>query len=245
LAVVWAQLPVPDPEPAFAASPNDEDLAQDGLARLLTTIRLRDDALAAVKKKVFLLQAGPVRCLSGLRIVGGLATAEPGFVETASAWLRRGLVSADPRIAGEAVWGLYYWLEAVRGIPGGAEPPDDLVEEVAGMLTARRPGMVERALELIKWLFEEGPAHLRPSLAPRCDLALGYLLDETSYDNEVLAGHGAELDAPLLRQRAMALAGAMRRAGHGSGEGVRRWFEVGVCDPLFEVRRAAGQGAVD
>lgn len=245
LAVVWAQLPVSDEEPAFTAFQNDEELAQDGLARLLTTIRLPDDALAAVNGKVCLLQAGPVRRLSGLRIVGGLTTADPAFVKTAAAWLRRGLVSADPRIAGEAVQGLYYWLEAVKASPGDAEPPDDLVEEVAGMLIARRPGMVERALELVKWLFEEGPAHLRPSLASRCDLALGYLLDETSYDNEVLAGHGAELDAPLLRQRAMALAGAMREAGHGSGEGVRRWFEVGVSDPLFEVRRVAHQSAID
>lgn len=244
LAVVWAQLPVPDTEPTFATS-EIEDLAQDGLARLLTTIRLPNDAVGAIKTKVSRLQEGPIRQLSGLRIVGSLASADPGFVETASAWLRRGLVSADPLIAGEAVWGLYYWLEAVRAIPDGAQPPDDLVDEVAGMLTARRPGMVGRASELITWLFEEGPTHLRPSLAPRCDLALGYLLDETSYDNEVLAGHGTELDAPFLRQRAMALASAMRRAGHGNGDGVRRWFEVGVSDPLFEVRRAADQSPMD
>ncbi len=245
LAVVWAQLPISDGESAFGSSQNDEDLAQEGLARVLTTIRLPDEALAAVKGKVSLLQAGPVRRLSGLRMVGGLATADAGFAETAAGWLRRGLVSADPRIAGEAVRGLYYWLEAVQDSLGDAEPPDDLVEEVAGMLTARRPGTVERALEIIKWLFEEGPARLRPRLATRCDLALGYLLDETSYDNEVLAGHRAELDAPLLRQRAMALARAMRQAGQGSGEGVRRWFKAGASDPLFEVRRAADQDVVN
>lgn len=245
LAIKWAQLPVSAEEPMFAASPNDEELAQEGLARVLTTIRLPDGALAAVKGKVSLLQKGPVRRFSGLRMVGGLSTADAGFAETAAGWLRRGLVSADLRIVGEAVWGLYYWLEGARAWPGVAEPPDDLVEEVAGMLTARRPGTVERALELVRWLFEEGPARLRPRLASRCDLALGYLLDETSYDNEVLAGHRAELDAPLLRQRAMALAGAMRRAGQGNGEGVRRWFEAGASDPLFEVRRAADQGVVD
>lgn len=239
LTVDWAQLPVSDGESAFAASPNDEELAQEGLARVLTMVRLPAEALAAVKGKVSLLQAGPVCRLSGLRLVGGLATADTGFVETAAGWLRRGLVSADSRIGGEAVWGLYHWLEAVRDSPDGSEPPDDLVEEVAGMLIARRPGTVERALEFARWLFDEEPAHLRPALALRCDLALGYLLDETSYENEVLAGYRAELDTPLLRHRAMALARAMRRAGQGSGEGVRRWFEAGVSDPLFEVRRAA------
>lgn len=133
----------------------------------------------------------------------------------------------------------------MRTNPTNAEPPDDLVEEVAGIILARRPGVVERALELAKWLFDEGPVHWRSSLASRCDVALGYILEETSYSNEVLAGHGAELDAPLLRQRAMALAKAMRRAGHGSGEGVRRWFEAGASDPLFEVRLAADQGVAD
>ena len=245
LAIDWAQLPIADREPAFAASRDDEDLAHEGLARALTLVRLPNEALAAVREKVSLLQAGPVRRLSGLRMVGGLATADKGFVVIAAGWLRRGLVSADPGIAGEAVRGLYFWLAALRDSPGDAEPPDDLVEEVAGMLTARRPGTVERALEFFKWLFDEGPARLHLGLTSRCDLALSYLLDETSYDNEVLAGHRAELDAPLLRQRAMALAGAMRRAGHGNGEGVRRWLEAGVLDPLFEVRRAADQGAID
>ena len=244
LAVDWAQLPVSDGEPAFAASSNDEELAQEGLARVLSKVRLPDEALAAVRGKVSLLQAGLVRRLSGLPMIGGLAMADASFAETAAGWLRRGLVSADPRIAGEAVLGLYFWLEAVRDNPGDAEPPDDLIEEVAGMLTARRPGTVERALEFLKWLFDEGPARLRLGLNSRCDLALGYLLDETFYDNEVLAGHRAELDAPLLRQRAMALAAAMRRAGHGNGEGVRRWFEAGLSDPLFEVRRAADQSAI-
>ena len=245
LAVTWARLPATDGEPAFASARDDEELAQEGLARLLTLVRLPDDALAAVKEKVSLLQAGPVRRLSGIRMVAGLVSAEAGFVETAAGWVRRGLVSADRRIAGEAVWGLYFWLQSTKEKPGTAEPPDDLVEEVAGMLTARWPGKVERALEFAKWLFDDGPVSLRPRLASRCDLALGYLMDETSYENEVLAGHGAELDAPLLRQLSMALAGAMRRAGHGSGEGVRRWFEAGSSDALFDVRRAAEQGSVD
>lgn len=109
------------------------------------------------------------------------------------------------------------------------------------MLIARRPGTVERALEFARWLFDEGPERLRPRIALRCDLALSYLLEETSYENEVLAGHGAELDASLLRQRAMTLAGAMRRAGYGDGEGVQHWIAAGASDPLFEVRRAAVQ----
>ncbi len=245
LAVAWAQLRASGEEPAFAASSNEEELAQEGLARVLITVRLPDEALAAVKGKISLLQAWPVCRLCGLRMLGGLATADTGFVGTAAGWVRRGLVSAEPRIPGEAVGGLYYWLEAVRDSPGEVEPPDDLVEEVAGMLTARRPGTVERALEFAKWLFDERPERLRPGLELRCDLALGYLLDETSYDNEVLAGYRAELDAPLLRHRAMALARAMRCAGHGSGEGVRRWFEAGASDPLFEVRRAANSGVID
>lgn len=82
-------------------------------------------------------------------------------------------------------------------------------------------------------------------LASRCDLALGYRLEETAYENEVMAGYRAELDAPLLRQRAMALAGAMQRAGHGDGDGVRRWFEVGASDPLFQVRPAADPSSID
>lgn len=106
LIVAWAQLPVLEGEPAFPGSQNDEELAQDGLARLLTSVQLPDSAILAVKEKVSLLQAGPTRRLSGLRMVGGLAIANPNFVETAAAWLRRGLVSADPRIASEAVWGL-------------------------------------------------------------------------------------------------------------------------------------------
>lgn len=239
LAVGWAQLPASDADLHVAMDRDDEELAQEGLAQVLVATLLPDVALTAVREKVTILQAGPVRRLSGLLMLAGLVIAAPEFGPTAASWLRRGLVSADPRIAGEAVRALYYWLDGAKESPGAVEPPDDLIEELAGMLTARRPGTVERALELAKWLFDEGPARLRPGIASRCDLALSYLLDETSYENEVLAGYGAELDAPLLRQRAMMLAGAMGRAGHDDGEGVRRWIAVSASEPLFEVRRAA------
>lgn len=241
LALKWAGLPASGADRRVFMNRDDEEIAQEGLARLLVEARLPDDTLAAVRNKVALLQDGPVTRLSGLRLCAGLVLAAPDLGPTAAGWLRRGLVSADPRIAGEAVWALYLWLDAARRNPGAAEPPDDLTEEVAGMLIARRPGTVERALEFARWLFDEGPERLRPRIALRCDLALSYLLEETSYENEVLAGHGAELDASLLRQRAMTLAGAMRRAGYGDGEGVQHWIAAGASDPLFEVRRAAVQ----
>jgi hypothetical protein len=239
LASVWAALPVSDAGERDSMDRDNEARAQEGLARLLIAAHLSDEALAVVGKKVALMQMGPPRHLSGLGLAAGLVQASPDLRPAAAGWLRRGLVSANPLIVGEALHALYLWLDAARTNTNAVEPPDDLTEEVAGMLTARRPRMIERALEFAGWLFDKGPERLRAGVASRCDLALSYLVEETAYENEVLAGHSADLDAPLLRQRAMTLAGAMRRAGYGDGEGVQRWIASGASDPLFEVRRAA------
>lgn len=238
LALRWARSPS-DVGRRGPLGRDDEELAQDGLARILVAARLPDDVLSAIRDKVASLQSGPARRLSGLTLTAGMVMAAPDLAPLAAGWFRRGLVSADARIVGEALMGLYRWLAAAQRNPGTVEPPDDLVEEVAGMLTARRPGTIGQALDFASWLFDHGPARLRSEIAPRCDLALSYLADETSYENEVLAGHEAELDVPLVRQHAMALTGAMRRAGFGDGEGVTRWIVEGASDPLFEVRRAA------
>lgn len=238
LAMRWAGLASPDAERRDSLGRDDEELAQEGLARILVAARLPDDVLMVIRTKVVSMQSGPVRRLSGRRMMPGMVMAGPDIAPSVAGWLRRGLVSADSHIAGEALRSLYLWLNATARNPDATEPPDDLAEEVASMLTARRPGTVGRALDFARWLFDDGPVRLRSGIASRCDLALSYLADETSYANEVLAGHEAELDVPLVRQHAMALAGAMGRAGYGEGEGLKRWLVEGASDPLYEVRRA-------
>lgn len=241
LAIAWARRPAPEQKRFTVIGADEEEAAQDGLSRLLVAARLPDEVMAAIRDKVEALQNEPGGGPSGLGLLPGLVLVVPGLGTVAAGWIRRALVSADTSVVGQAVRAMYGWLDADRRNPGMVGPPDDLVEEIGGIVAARRSQSIAPALDLARWIFDEGTARLRPLIAARCDLALDYLIDETAYANEVRAGHETDLDAPLLRQRAMALAGAMHRAGHGNGRGVERWIVEGPQDPLAEVRRAGGR----
>jgi hypothetical protein len=230
----WAERPIPSPIRSLAR--NAETSSVDGLGLLLTEHRIDPGELAAVWTRAEAMEsAGLVRAYC---LFPALARAFPGRVTELVNRLRRGLVSAEPKVAEQAFFGLYRWLDSAAnlsfGIPGA---PEDLIGEIGAAVAARRPGAISRALDLARWVFDEASERARELIAPNCDIGLTYLISEASYEAELRRVGGEMPDTAWLRQISTMLALAMEASGHGSGAGATAWLAAAIKDPMPEVRR--------
>ena len=150
--------------------------------------------------------------------------------------MRMGLVSDNVDIAEGAAVGLHHWLMASAEVDSRIQlPPNDLVREIGIMIATRRKKALGQALEIAKWVFDEGndaqkEDHTRFGSAR----VSGYLVEELRYDRE----HDQDDDVPFLRWSCAHLALAMAECGLGDDPAVTRWLESAKEDPLPEVRYA-------
>ncbi len=139
--------------------------------------------------------------------------------------------------------GLFRWINSDQNVGGDASQAD-LNEAVLGVtrdLAACRRCFLPSGLNLARWIFSDGPSHLRDLIAPDCDLALSKLLTVASYE-----ASREDLDVPAVRAGAVALAYAMARDGRQPAPGVDGWMKIAPTDPLPEVRHAGERrGLVD
>jgi hypothetical protein len=163
--------------------------------------------------------------------------------------LRRSLASLDERPAKNAVLAVERWCIRARAslLP---VPPDDLLRELALIVSVRRPNSLMPALRATAWIVsgktlpgvDPRPLPLSEAFFELLVEGLDYLAGSAAY-SEVLPLTGPEAakrSYEIVEQRKLcvALARALAAIGHGDSRPVRRWLEEAASDPLPEVRTA-------
>ena len=119
------------------------------------------------------------------------------------------------------------------------QPSKELFREIGIAIAARRAAILRVALDIARWLFDDGPREMATMLAEGCEYGLSALLEEASY-----ARRDAPFDVPSIRAACVRLASAMRGSGFGSRPGASGWISAAEDDPLPEVRHALSQRSV-
>ena len=171
--------------------------------------------------------------------IGGLIQVLPHRTTELATWLRTGLASGNRAIATGAVSGLASWLHMANGpVSSIQSPTEDLLREVGLIIAARRKESLSDALQLAKWIFDEGSDDGRDIILNSVSEGLDYLAEELRYDRE------HDDDVPNLRWRCAQLASSMSKAGLECVPVVIRWLEIAAADP-FPEGRSAIMGSLD
>ena len=168
----------------------------------------------------------------------GIAKALPDRIGDICLLMAAGLVSDDREVAQNVVVTLHRWMIWAEDSKLGMVPvPEQLVQDVGISIAARRQAVVAQALDCAKWIFGEGNDRQREIVRELTFRGLGHLIEELRYDREDTEDSG--VDIPLVRWRCINVARALAIEGWEGEPAVRRWLEMGMDDPLPEVRRVA------
>jgi hypothetical protein len=231
----WASRPIVQRSPFAPLLMQEDHEAETGLGLLLTERRLDGADLQALWERT--VQTEEAGFSAPYVLFPGLAQTFPDRAENLLHRLRRGLSSSKPDVVEQAFYGLYRWVEAGSAHAEVPAVPDDLIAEVGVAVAARRHGATAIALELARWVFNEGPVHAGELIAANCEVGLTYLLSEATYEAELQNGETDAPDAAMLRRGCVRLALAMNASGSPPGPGSIAWLEAARTDPLPEVRR--------
>ncbi len=211
-----------------------ENRAIDGLLFILLAVSIPETTATKLYKKVQDLKESDT---PGLRLIASIVKALPDQVDEIALFVRMELTSDNKGWAGNATRGLNFWLEAASDSTLGIQPPpDDLVHEIGIVIATRRKVVLKQALEIAKWVFEEGSEEQREVISQLTIQGLGYLIEELRYDRE--HDQDNDFDVPFLRWVCTHLALAMAEHGLADDPTVARWLEIAKEDPLPEVRQA-------
>ncbi|MDE2741310.1 MAG: SIR2 family protein [Gemmatimonadota bacterium] len=233
----WSDTPVPVQDFPLMASQSHEPTrhALEGLPSILAEIQIPESIGEKLYNKMKNLDEPE---LPRFRLIAGLVKTLPNRFDELVSMMRMGLVSDNVDIAEGAAVGLHHWLmvsaEAASQIQ---PPPNDLVREIGIMIATRRKKALGQALEIAKWVFDEGNDAQKGAIRYQVLQGLGYLVEKLRYDRE--HDQDDDFDVPLLRWRCTHLALAMAECGLGDDPAVARWSENIENDPLPEVRYAS------
>ena len=149
------------------------------------------------------------------------------------AWLRTGLVSDNKGMAAHATIALIDWLSAAsesKTVP----PPEEFIREVGVMIFSRKKASLPQALEVAKWVFDQGTEAQQTLLGSSTVQGLGKLAEELKYDRDIEKVDG--WDIPYLRMLCIKLAQSIKRSTYDGGSIVTHWLEIAEEDPLPEAR---------
>ena len=206
-----------------------------GLRWILTEVEIADDLAGKLYRQASEVIDSGVPAYS---ILPGIANSEENLCEDVSLLMSTGLASDDRKLGESAMWSLHCWMRFASD-PGldFVAPPDHLIREIGVSIATRRVAVLAEALHAATWVFEDGGDHAREAIQDLVLKGLGYLTEELRYDREdPLDG---KLDVPLARWRSTQVARAMTAQGLGEHPVVRRWLQMGLDDPLPEVRHVA------
>lgn len=234
----WIKLPVTSDDDPWVKLGTCEGVA--GLQSILPEIDLSSSVAEALFAKASALNQTNT---PGFQLCASLAKSLPDRFDEIAMSMRVGLASDNLAVAEEAVLGLHVWLRVAseEGSPVPA-PPGDLLREVGVMIATRRKGVLNRALQVARWIFSSGSNEQRDTIAQLTLHGLSYLIEELRYDRD--HGEDDEVKIPLLRWGCAHLALAMSAYGYEDDSTVTRWVEVAKDDPLPEVRHAEGPASV-
>lgn len=208
-----------------------------GLGLLLSEVRVPASLAQTLNLKVKDLhdpQLGE-KGIPAFVMLPGIWRSAPGLLDDIDVTMKKGLASEDVRMASSAFGALRFWLE--REKDGSQLPPlEQWVREVGVAIAVRRQA-AGAALDVAKWVFEQGRTGHRDAIRDLVVTGLGYLLEQLRYDRETADANG--LDIPLTRWRCIQVARAIAVEQSETPEVVRRWLELGRDDPLPEVRHVA------
>jgi len=206
-----------------------------GLQFILREIELPPNVANSLFDKIEILSQKNV---PGFRIISSLCKFLPDRLEDIAIAMRVGLASNNTDYADDAVMGLHLWLkDALEQSISIPPPPDDLLREIGVIIAIRRKGVLNRALQVARWVFTSGSMEQRFTIASLTLSGLRYLIQELSYERGDY-GEKEETEIPLLRWGCAHLALAMTASGYGNDPTVAQWAEIANIDPLPEVRYA-------
>jgi hypothetical protein len=117
--------------------------------------------------------------------------------------------------AGLAVSALYEWTRDYMQTPDKyTQPSKDLFREIGIAIAARRAAILRVALDIARWVFDEGPREITEIVAEDCEYGLNALLEEASYTRR-----DASFDIPGMRSLCSP---SIRTAARGLGLRARR-----------------------
>jgi hypothetical protein len=219
----------------------NERQALEGLRSLLLHVVLPETTYKAVWDKIVSAEIAnsPNQTeILGVILFPALARAFPRNVDTLIQRLLRALTSENQEINHQAIFGLYHWLHEQRhaalAVP---EPHPDLVREIGIAIAHRRQSILIMALDLARWLIQEGPEEYRSLIVETSLHGLTCLLEEASY-SRTRAEEADKIDVPLLRANCVLLALALKQAGYQDQPAVNGWILAAENDPLPEVRNS-------
>ena len=175
----------------------------------------------------------------GFMLIAGLVKAMPNRFDEFALSMRMGLASENENLAENAAAGLYHWLTTSADTTAQIQPPpDDLLREIGVMIATRSKKALGHALQVAKWVFDEGSNAQQKAIRDLALQGLGYLAEKLRYDREHVQDNN--IDVPLLRWRSAQLARSMEAQGLEDAPAVARWLKIIEEDPLPEVRFVKG-----
>ena len=224
--------------PSHFFSPMEDQLLEPtrqvlaGLPMIISTIKIPESFGEKLFEKVQKLNDSKT---PGFMLIAGLVKALPNRFDEFALLMRMGLASENENLAENAAAGLYHWLTTSADTAAQIQlPPDDLVREIGVMIATRRTKALGHALQVAKWVFDEGSDTQKEIVRDLALRGLGYLAEELRYDRE--QDQEDNIDVPLLRWRSAQLARSMEAQGLEDAPAVARWLKIIEEDPLPEVR---------
>ena len=241
----WSDTSMPGHAVLFVQNQLREPIhhALDGLRSILAEIQIPKDIAEKLYEKVGSLNESGI---PAFRLIAGLLKAMPNRFDELALTVRVGLVSEEVDLAKGATAGLHHWLTTSVKISSQIQPPpDDLVREIGIMIATRRKVSLGPALQIAKWVFDEGSDAQKEAIRRLALQGLDYLSEELRYDrkHDQDSDQGNDqdsIDVPLLRWRSAQLALSMAKRGFEDDPIVARWLEIVKTDPLPEVRYVKG-----
>ena len=208
-----------------------------GLRWILTEIAIPTDRAKMLMEHVAqLIDCG----IPAYSILPGIANANEDLRDDVALLMSTGMASDDRRMGESAMWSLHLWMKSAQDSRVGFfAPPRHLIREIGVSIATRRATVLAQALYAAKWVFEDGSEDARDVVREMVLKGLGYLVEELRYDREELLD--GELDVPLARWRSVQVARAMAEHGMSGHPVVKRWLQLGIDDPLPEVRHVANR----
>ena len=170
-----------------------------------------------------------------LEVAAAIIRYIPGHSEEIATEIRIGITSENPDVARNAMLGLFTWLtSSPKDQSQNLEPPNDLIRGIGIAIASRRNAVIVPALQLAKWIFDNGTDMQREAITQLTEDGLSYLAQELRYDREQENTN----EVPRKRLYCAELAVAMAASGLSQRPGVVQWLDIARHDPLPEVRSA-------
>ena len=213
--------------------------ALSGLPTIISNIEIPESICEKLNKKLQKLNESEI---PGFRLITGLVKSMPNHISDLALLMKTGLASENENLAENATAGLYDWLTTSADTAAQIHhPPDDLVREIGVMIATRRTKALGHALQVAKWVFDEGGDSQKETIRDLALKGLDYLAEELRYDREDVQDD--IIDVPLLRWRSAQLARSMEAQGLGDAPSVSQWLKIIEEDPMPEVRFVKKSGA--